>query len=256
MVQLPKMVGSHKSSDNLEEETKQSSQEPIEAEVVSAEVVDEGDIELGETNATGAPLPVASEQQEAVPLTPRTQRQLETSGSVPAAAVANVPGIVVERIKERPRQCCAGFGCFVVLVTFLIAFLFIPRAPNVRLQRVDFSSPDLDAATALRASVKFTSRTLVEATWRRLDVDLDWYTEDSGTVDVASLSDKSSFRTKAFGSKDIALEDVDSVANANLNLLRYDCRNEGSAMLRVRGHIRTDDTRFAIESEWRRTTCS
>ena len=218
---------------SLPEETK--SQEPIEAPHVT--VVNDGDIEMGD-------LPVANVQQEAVPLTPRAAGQLE---AVPIATVANVPGIVVERIKERPKQCCAGFGCFVVLITFLIAFLFIPRAPNVSLRRVEGLAND-----DLRVSVKFTSKTLIDATWRRLEVDLEW--SDGSSRDVATLMRSSSFKTDAFGHKNIVLTDFEST-NARLPLASL-CAVDGSAILRVRGHIRTDDTRFRIESDWTQTSCS
>mmetsp|Transcript_29876 Transcript_29876/g.96404 ORF Transcript_29876/g.96404 Transcript_29876/m.96404 type:complete len:243 (+) Transcript_29876:127-855(+) len=223
----------------LEEESK--SQEPIDAQVVP-----EGDVELGAMSPTA--LPVANVQQEAVPLTPRAAAQVEQD--VPLATVANVPGIVVERIKERPRQCCAGFGCFVVLVTFLIAFLFIPRAPNVRLSRVDGL---LDGLVV--ASVKFDSRTLVEAKWDKLELDLEWSRENLGIVDIATLSRDKSFTTKAFGTKDVDLDETDDVQANNRQLLANFCATEDDATLRVRGHIRTDNTRFRIESQWRRTTC-
>ena len=225
----------------------EESKEPIEALAVSME----GDMELGDMKEE---MPVAHAQQQAVPLTPRTASRVENNDDVPLASVANVPGVVVEKIRESPRSCCAGVGCFFVLLTFLIAFLFIPRAPSVRLRRITFSDEN-DDEFGLSTSVKFTSRTLVQAAWRRLDVDLEWLRRDTGSVDIATLTDGQSFRTKAFGSKNIDVADLDDPNEQNLKELKIACQADGSAMLRLRGHIRTDDTKFRIESDWRQTTC-
>mmetsp|Transcript_17044 Transcript_17044/g.68698 ORF Transcript_17044/g.68698 Transcript_17044/m.68698 type:complete len:303 (-) Transcript_17044:139-1047(-) len=242
---------------------------PIEAVVVAGSVqvvpstpeeAPDADDDRGTTPAALPTATAADPEQTAVPLTPRA------ASTIPQAAVT-VQGTVVERIKESPRTTCAGAGCCVALLVFLLAFLLIPRNPSVRVERLDFfdiADPDSGDPGVLAVSdtvgatlaLRFSSQSLTDAEWRDLDVDLEWLVDNSA-VDVAAFERKASFSTGAYGSKTVR-PDADEVLDEGMMLaLRVRCETEGEAPLRIRGHIRGDDgTRFRIQSDWRDVSCS
>uniref|UniRef100_A0A7S3JSA5 Uncharacterized protein n=1 Tax=Aureoumbra lagunensis TaxID=44058 RepID=A0A7S3JSA5_9STRA len=235
------------SSEKAKSEDEEEKTEPMDAQAVVADESEDFEmIELGE-RIPSQNLPIAQSQQQAVPLTPRMQ---EEAGSLPVAHVT-VQAQVIEKVRARPRQYCAGFCCFFVLVTFLLAFLLIPRAPSLRLNKVYFSQQSNEQITI---TVRISSRSLVETEWRNLDLDLEWITDTTGPFDVATFSTDNSVTTSAFGAKSIQ-PDLDSTVDSNLNDLRRLCAQSGEATLRVRGHIVTDSSRFRVESDWGSTEC-
>lgn len=153
----------------------------------------------------------------------------------------------VAAVKERPRSCCAGTGCLLVLLVILLIFLLTPRSPSVRLR-------DIDLTDQVAARVRFESNSLVESDWRNLDLDLDWRSEDFEFFTVARLRRDDKFTTAAFGTRNfkILTEDVDDV---DLALLRSLCQDDGSAVLRLRGDVRTSSSKLNLNSPWTSLSC-
>lgn len=153
----------------------------------------------------------------------------------------------VAAVKERPRSCCAGTGCLLVLLVILLVFLLTPRSPTVRLR-------DIDLMDQVAARVRFESNSLVESDWRNLDLDLDWRSEDFEVFTVARLRRDDRFTTEAFGTRNfkILTEDVD---NDDLPLLRALCQEDGSAVLRLRGDVRSANSKLNLNSPWTSLSC-
>lgn len=173
---------------------------------------------------------------EAVPVAPETR-----TSEVPEAPIVHQ---AVVAMKDRPRTACTSLGCCITLLILLLVFLLMPRAPSIRLRSVDVSGT---------TRLVFESRSLTDTDWKRLDLDLEWRSEDS-TVEVGRLTRSESFSTSAFGERSLNIEtkDIDLIHGP---MLAATCAQDGRARLRVVGDVRSESTRIGVSSVWEFVAC-
>ncbi|KAJ8601683.1 hypothetical protein CTAYLR_007471 [Chrysophaeum taylorii] len=175
-----------------------------------------------------------------------------------AAAAEAVPVASQSDVKERPRAVISSAVCCCLLIAFLLVFLFIPRSPSVRLRSLDIEIAG-NTVEKFEAKIDFNSRSLVDMDWRKLEFELDWLQNENGDRDrrnnVAEFERSKSFSTASYGDRDLEVSysrasDIDEAQE-----LRNHCALYDEAVLRIKGSVRSGDSKLKFHSDWDIVRC-